>query len=135
MRGKAVEAVATTQSLLNYMTVVDGKEESKRLLASLYDIKNFLEQRDIQEDTVFRGCREENDLYSEYVSGELWYWISNGFIEENPESDVYSYTEKGRRYFMSPSAIDERVNWNLSEKTKGILKQAIDTVIASRERE
>jgi len=122
--------VTPTQLFLNYMTTAGGKEESNKLLVSLYDIKHILSQHNIQTDAVFRGNRKDGNLFSEAISNELWYWRSNEFIEEHSGYIAYSH-KKGMIRFMSESKIDEKVNWNLSEKVKNILKQTINTVIKS----
>ncbi len=124
--GNTGVVVIPTQVFLNYMNIAGGEEKEDKLLVCLYDIQEDLRRFNIRTDIVFRGNRKNRDLFSDTISDELWYWRSNGFIEEDEEHIRFS--EKGKIYFASESKIDDGVNWNLNDNVKSILKETIKKV-------
>ncbi|MHA1313359.1 MAG: hypothetical protein ACTSRB_05605 [Candidatus Helarchaeota archaeon] len=136
--------ISPTQLFINYFDSVGGNKEYNRLFSDLNLISGLLRKKNIQTNLIFRGCSQDNNIWGETISGEIWYWVSNGFIKkefEEKKNDqkgtinkvmVLKYTDTGRGYF-NKSVIDSEINWNLPEQTKKTLNETISSVINSQE--
>ncbi|MHA1757819.1 MAG: hypothetical protein ACTSVV_13670 [Promethearchaeota archaeon] len=136
--------ISPTQLFLNYFDSVGGNREYNRLFSDLNLISRSLRRNDIQTNLIFRGCSKDNNVWGETISGEIWYWVSNGFMKkefEKKKNDqtgilnnviVLKYTDVGKDYF-NKNIIDSEINWNLPEEIKQTLNETILDVINSRE--
>ncbi len=116
-----------TQLLFNYLYATGGKTEYEKLFSDLDEIVIALKNEKIKSTVVFHGCRVDGNIRGETISNELWYWISNNFIEHihRKEKIFLKFSEK-----IKPE-IQQHINWNLSEKTISILNNVIAKKISN----
>ncbi len=129
-----VGLITPTQLILNYLCVVGGREDYNSLLFALKHIFLKLHKLKLMKGIEFYGCKENKSLRSNTISNELWYWISNGFISQeeglgkNKNSVIIiKFTKKAIDYFCK-GKIDNHINYNLSNRSKIILKDLINSV-------
>ena len=120
-------SINPTQLLFNYLYATGGKTEYAKLFSDLDEIVIALKNEKIKSTMVFHGCRKDGNIRGETISNELWYWVSNNFIEHMHEREkiILKFSDK-----IKPE-IQQRINWNLSEKTISILKDVIAKKISN----
>ncbi len=116
-----------TQLLFNYLYAVGGQTEYEKLFSDLDEIVIALKNENIKSTVVFHGCREDGNIRGQTISNELWYWISNNFIEHKHKREkiFLKFSDK-----IKPE-IQQNINWNLSEKTISILNDIIAKIISN----
>jgi hypothetical protein len=79
----------------------------------------------------FQGCIEENRLQSDSLSNELWYWLSNDFLELKEEAEpdgncfkMIKFTEKGRHFFTNG-----HIGSEIQPSTQKVLDQELDAIL------
>lgn len=119
-------SINPTQLLFNYLYATGGKTEYARLFSDLDEIVIALKNEKIKSNVVFHGCRTDGNIRGETISNELWYWVSNNFIDHKHEREkiILEFSDK-----IKPE-IRQHINWNLSEKTISILNDVITKKIS-----
>ena len=110
-----------TQLLFNYLYVSGGKTEYNRILRDLLEIAIALKNENIKSTAVFHGCRKDGNVRGKTVDDELWYWISNEFIQREYDNEkiILSCSSK-----INPD-VYQCMNWNLSGKIISILRDLL----------
>ncbi len=125
--------INASQLLLNYLCLVGGRQDYDKLLLALDEIFISLNKKKVIGNIVFHGCRKDGNIRGETISNELWYWISNGFINQKSVEEnkiLVEFTEKARILFCKEK-LDSEINQSLSNQTKMILRETINSTIDS----
>ncbi len=125
--------INASQLLLNYLCLVGGRQDYDKLLLALDEIFISLNKKKAIRNIVFHGCRKDGKIRGETISNELWYWISNGFINQKSIEEnkiLIEFTEKARILFCKEK-LDSEINQSLSNQTKMILRETINSTIDS----
>lgn len=125
--------INASQLLLNYLCLVGGRQDYDKLLLALDEIFISLNKKKAIRNIVFHGCRKDGNIRGETISNELWYWISNGFINQKSVEEnkiLIEFTEKARILFCKEN-LDSEINQSLSNQTKMILRETINSTIDS----
>lgn len=125
--------INVSQLLLNYLCLVGGRQDYDKLLLALDEIVISLNKKKAIRNIVFHGCRKDGNIRGETISNELWYWISNGFINQKSIEEnkiLIEFTEKARILFCKEK-LDSEINQSLSNQTKMILRETINSTIDS----
>ena len=117
------------QLLFNYLSLSGGSVEYNALLRDLWEITIILEKKNVHCPMVFHGCLKDGNVRGETVSNELWYWVSNGFIE--PEHDGAEILLKCSDKMSSD--MYQRINWNLSDDVVSVLRIVMKSIIKPTE--
>ena len=118
-------SINPTQLLFNYLYAAGGQTEYDKLYSDLEQIVIALKDKNIKSTAVFHGCRVDGKIRGQTISNELWYWISNKFIEHKHEREkiFLKFSDK-----IKPE-VQQNINWNLSENTISILKNVMAKII------
>ena len=122
-----------SQLLLNYLCLVGGRQDYDKLLLALEEISISLNKKKVIRNIVFHGCRKDGNIRGETISNELWYWVSNGFISQKSSEEnkiLIEFTEKATNLFCEEN-LDSDINQSLSNQTKTILRETINSTIDS----
>jgi len=78
--------ISTTPVVLSYFAM-NKKGTRQEVTKVVFDVANKMKGTNLSMDAVFRGYFPEGPIKSETVDNELWYWFSNNFLKECPDSD------------------------------------------------
>lgn len=129
-------SVSTTPIVLAFLAEHSTGTLSE-ITRAVYSVSKKLEGTRIRINAIFRGNFKPSstDIWSETVNDEIWYWLSNNFIEHCNEPEEKDFRYKARKS-LDDYTIENlgknlnEINWPSAED-KNAFVEAIQGVISS----
>ncbi len=125
-------AVTATQLLLH--TLHEAKEPLSvhELMEQARRIARRLRDAGLGVEVFFRGPYCGN-MWSEQLERTLWYWLSNGFVEENLPGQRLTLSASGRRLFED-KGLSNAIHRNLDQAALSELTSVVrETLVGAGE--
>ena len=130
--GDAGRAITPTQLLLHTLQEAEEPLSVHQLMGCVGRIVESLRRAGFELDVFFRGPYCGN-VWSEQFEHSLWYWLSNGFVEEDAPTRGLRLSASGRRLFEDDE-LAAAIHRNLDEQTLSELTSTIrETLVAPSE--